>query len=72
MVSKDLLPSKKGGIRPGAGRPVGSKKKGPSVVRPQHQLRANPDEWELIQRFAKIVKHGDREACEKLLQGIEA
>lgn len=33
-----------GGKRTGAGRPVGTTKE-VSVQRPQHQLRAFPDEW---------------------------
>ena len=40
-----------GGKRTGAGRPVGATKE-VSVQRPQHQLRAFPDEWELIREFA--------------------
>ena len=36
-----------GGKRTGAGRPVGTTKE-VSVQRPQHQLRALPDEWELL------------------------
>ena len=57
--------SKRGGVRPWAGRPKGSKKVGPSDMRPQHQLRADPDEWDLIRRFARMVKHGQREVCEE-------
>ena len=60
--------SKRGGVRPGAGRPKGSKKLGPSDMRPQHQLRADPEEWELIRRFAYMVKHGQREICEEFLK----
>ena len=43
-----------GGARRGAGRPKGAVK--PEGVRGQHQLRAYPDEWELIRAFAAIVK----------------
>lgn len=42
-----------GGKRTGAGRPVGTTKE-VSVQRPQHQLRAFPDEWELIREFARL------------------
>lgn len=49
---------KRGGRRPGAGRP-----KNADGQRQPHQLRAFPDEWELINQFAKIVKHGDKNAC---------
>lgn len=59
-----------GGQRPGAGRPKGSTKDG-SSVRPQHQLRAYDDEWDLIRRFARLVKHGKMEACEAALDQLE-
>ena len=54
--------------KPKRGRPVGTTR----GQRPQHQLRANPDEWELIQRFARLVKHVSKEACEKALERLEA
>ncbi|MBQ8918759.1 MAG: hypothetical protein IJ056_01435 [Acidaminococcaceae bacterium] len=60
-----------GGKRQGQGRPKGSKNKAPSDVRPQHQLRADPEEWELIRRFARLVKHGDMEKCRKALEKLE-
>lgn len=60
-----------GGKRPGQGRPKGSKNKAPLNPRPQHQLRAFDDEWELILRFAKLVKHGDKERCEAFVAGAE-
>lgn len=59
-----------GGRRPGAGRPKGSVKDEHSQ-RPQHQLRAFEEEWELIRRFAKLVKHGDLEKCRKALEDLE-
>jgi hypothetical protein len=34
-------------------------------------MRAWPEEWELVKAFAKHVKHGDREACEKFLARME-
>ena len=40
------------------GRPVGSKKL--EGIRKQRQMRAYDDEWEIIQRFAKMVKHGGK------------
>ena len=55
-----------GGKRPGAGRPKGTTKE-ISTARQQHQLRAYDDEWELIQAFARMVKHGQRKACEEFL-----
>ena len=48
------------------GRQKGWRK--PEGTREQHQMRAYPDEWELIQRFAKLVKYGDKEACIKFLE----
>lgn len=58
-----------GGVREGAGRPVGTTKKGGQ--RKQRQLRAYDDEWDIINRFAKMVKHGDKEACIKILEELE-
>ena len=34
-------------------------------------MYAHPDEWDIIKRFAKILKHGDRAACEKFLAKME-
>lgn len=56
----------RGGKRPGAGRPKGSIK-GYSIARPQHQVRAYEDEWELIKEFAAIVKK-DRERAERMMR----
>ena len=55
----DLMTDKKqwGGRRPNqTGRPKGTIK--PEGVRSQHQLRAYDEEWDLIRRFARLVKHG--------------
>ena len=46
--------------------------KKPEGQRPQHQLRAYDDEWELIRRFAALVKHGEKDACEEAVRKIEA
>ena len=59
----------RGGRREGAGRNAGWGK--PEGVRPQKQMRAYPEEWELIQRFAKLIKYGDKEACIKFLDEQE-
>ena len=56
----------RGGKREGAGRPLTA-----SELRKQRQMRATTDEWELIQRFAKLVKYGDKEACKKFLDEQE-
>ena len=47
-----MTQSKRGGMRPGAGRPKGSVS--PEGTRKQHQVRAFDDEWDLIYRFAKL------------------
>lgn len=58
-----------GGKRTGAGRPVGTTKE-VSVQRPQHQLRAFPDEWELIREFARLVKLVSKEECQQALSDL--
>lgn len=67
-MSVSIAMNKKGEPRHG-GKPLGWRK--PEGVRPQHQMRAYPEEWELIQRFAKLVKYGDKEACIKFLDEQE-
>ncbi len=57
-----------GGKRAGAGRPQGSTKE-TSNQRPQHQVRAFPEEWELIKKFAKLVKDNPEKA-KKMLQNL--
>ncbi|WP_417208219.1 hypothetical protein [Acidaminococcus fermentans] len=60
-----------GGRRPNqTGRPKGTIK--PEGVRSQHQLRAYDEEWDLIRRFARLVKHGKMEACKAALDQLEA
>ena len=56
----------RGGRREGAGRPLVT-----GEVRKQRQMRASTEEWELIQRFAKLVKYGDKVACAKFLDEQE-
>jgi len=73
MTENEVKKNGWGGKRPGQGRPKGSKNKVKKLVseaRPQHQLRAFPDEWELILKFAAFIKHGKREACERALTEI--
>lgn len=53
------MASKRGGARPGAGRPSGAT----GEARPQNQLRAHKDEWEIIKRFAELIKHGYKAEC---------
>jgi len=57
----------RGGKREGAGRPLTA-----GEARKQRQMRATDDEWRIIQQFAKLIKHGDRVACEKFIAEIEA
>ena len=54
----------------GKGRPVGWRKE-KSEMRPQRQLRAHEDEWQLIKKFADLVKHGDKDKAEKILSQLE-
>lgn len=61
------MASKRGGARPGAGRPSGTT----GEARPQNQLRAHKDEWELIKRFADLVKGGYKDGCLKLVEELE-
>lgn len=56
--------NKKGQPRHG-GKPLGWRK--PEGIRKQRQLRAYDDEWELIQQFAKTVKHGDKKLCQDFI-----
>lgn len=56
-----------GGKREGAGRKIGWRKEN-SEIRPTHTIRAFDDEWNLINAFAKIVKHGDKDKCKKILE----
>ena len=51
-----------GGKREGAGRP---KKEG--EVRKMRAMRATNHEWELIQKFAKIIKKGNLPQAESFL-----
>jgi hypothetical protein len=60
---------KRGGARPGAGRPA--KPPNEIVRRKQRQLRAFDDEWEIINRFAWLVKHGNKEKCKMVLDELE-
>jgi len=52
------------------GRPKGSVK--PEGARKQRQLRAYDDEWELLKKFDKLIKRGQKEACENFIAEIEA
>ena len=51
------------------GRPVGWRKE--NGVRTIRTMKAYDDEWEIIRRLAKIIKHGDKEKIVKLLDEIE-
>ena len=56
----------RGGKREGAGRPLKA-----GELRKQRQLRASTEEWELIRKFEKLVKYGDKDACKKFLNEQE-
>lgn len=56
----------RGGRREGAGRPLTV-----GEVRKQRQMRASTEEWDLVQRFAKLVKYGDKAACINFLNEQE-
>lgn len=64
-----------GGARPGSGRPKGTTNKElgrEGAQRTQHQVRAFPDEWELIRLFTKITRTHPAECkafIEKYKQG---
>ena len=51
------------------GRPVGWRKE--EGVRTLRTMKAYDDEWEIIRRCAKIVKHGEKEKCRELLDKLE-
>ena len=59
-----------GGVRKGAGRPIGWRKENPNP-RPQRQLRAYDDEWDIINRFAKLVKSGNKSVCMATIEQLE-
>lgn len=54
----------------GGGRLVGWRKAG--GVRNQRQMKAYADEWELIHKFAYMVKHGDKQAAIEFLAEQDA
>ena len=58
--------SQRGGARPGAGR-----KKGEKDPRPQHQVRADESEWDVIKRFASLAKKGNLDACREFVEKME-
>lgn len=59
-----MTEKKHGGARTGAGRPL--KQDSDKKQRPQHQVRAFDEEWELIKAFSKIVKT-DIDKAKKIL-----
>ena len=56
----------RGGKREGAGRPLTA-----GVLRKQRQTRATDEEWELIKRFDKLIKYGNKEECVKAIEILE-
>ena len=56
-------------MHPGAGRPKGSVS--PEGSRKQHQVRAfDDDEWDLIYRFAKLIKSGKIKTCKVAVEKL--
>ena len=67
-VNEDTRQEKRGGCRAGAGRPrITADKK---QERPNHGIRAWPDEWELIQRFSRAVR-SDKDMAAVVLEILE-
>lgn len=67
-MSEDTRQEKRGGRRAGAGRPrIAADKK---QERPNHGIRAWPDEWGLIQRFSRAVRL-DKETAAVVLEILE-
>ena len=58
--------SQRGGARHGAGR-----KKGEKDPRPQHQVRADETEWDVIKRCASLAKKGNLDACREFVEKME-
>ena len=58
-----------GGAREGAGRR--KKNEEDKMIRPQHQVRAFENEWDLIKRFSAIVKSDRINEAEKVLYDLE-
>ena len=68
MMSEETRREKRGGRRAGAGRPrITADKK---QERPNHGIRAWPDEWALIQRFSKAVR-SDKDMAAVVLEILE-
>lgn len=63
--SKMKTKVKKGGARPGAGRPPKEK------IRINHTLRLYDDEWDIVRDFVYMVKYGDKEACRQFIKNKE-
>ena len=53
----------RGGKREGAGRPVSA-----GEVRKLRSMRATNKEWQLIQKFARMLKKGDRITAENFIR----
>lgn len=51
----------RGGAREGAGRPAAA------VKRTVRSMKAFDDEWDIINQFAHLVKHWDKEKCQEVV-----
>lgn len=43
----------------------------PEGVRAQHQVRAYPDEWEIVYKFARELKRGDKQKCIDFVNSLQ-
>ena len=59
---------KRGGSRAGAGRPALAAKD----KRTNRTMKAFDDEWDLINRFAALVKHGNKDRCKEFIEKVES
>lgn len=65
---EDIKKSTRGGKREGAGRPKVAPED--SKRKPAHYMRATPDEWEDVKRFAKCLRM-DRAKAQAFLGRLE-
>lgn len=57
--------NKRGGKREGAGRPKEKE------IRKNRTMRAFDEEWDIINRFATLVKQGNKEQCLAFVEDME-
>ena len=66
----------RGGFRLGSGRKKGSKVPGgyetSGIIRKRHTMRAFDDEWEIINKFASLLKHDHKEECREFVERLKS